>query len=95
MRNPETGLGKGFAFVRYVSAEAAAVRARSQGGKCCGLPLTRAASQAAVEHLDGLEVCGRAVGVVRSQANTQLFVGGCAAAFVLRRSACAFQAGRT
>jgi hypothetical protein len=30
-----------------------------------------------VEHLDGIEVCGRTVGVVRSQAHTQLFIGGC------------------
>jgi hypothetical protein len=55
MKNPETGVGKGFAFVRYASKDGAA---------------------AAVEHLDGIEVCGRAVGVVRSQANTTLFVGG-------------------
>ena len=30
-----------------------------------------------MEHLNGMEVCGRAVGVVRSQAHTQLFIGGC------------------
>jgi len=33
MRNPETGMGKGFAFVRYVSADAAAVRSL---GVACG-----------------------------------------------------------
>jgi hypothetical protein len=37
--------------------------------------------KAAVEHLDGIEVCGRTVGVVRSQAHTQLFIGGCGGAF--------------
>jgi hypothetical protein len=34
MRNAETGLGKGFAFVRYLSAEAAAVRARRDRRMC-------------------------------------------------------------
>ena len=76
MRNAETGLGKGFAFVRYVSADAAAVRSREAPHvPLCPVLMPRRA-QAAVEHLNGLEVCGRAVGVVRSQAHTQLFVGG-------------------
>ena len=78
MRNPDTGIGKGFAFVRFVSADAAAVRRRRRAA-CAERALTRRRAQAAVEHLNGLEVCGRAVGVVRSQAHTQLFVGGCVA----------------
>ena len=62
MRNAETGLGKGFAFVRYVSADAAAVRSCKAPHVCSFarvlMPHRRA--QAAVEHLNGLEVCGRA-----------------------------------
>ncbi len=86
MRNAETGLGKGFAFVRYVSADAAAVRSCKAPHVCSFarvlMPHRRA--QAAVEHLNGLEVCGRAVGVVRSQAHTQLFVGGYVSAGIIR-----------
>ena len=40
-------------------------------------PVSDPCAQTAVEHLDGIEVCGRTVGVVRSQANTRLFVAGC------------------
>lgn len=78
MRDKDSGVGKGFAFVRYTDPESATV---SLGGSCvsmcCVAEPMRPPEQMAIEHLDGIEVCGRHVGVVRSQANTRLFVAGC------------------
>ena len=40
MKNVETGVGKGFGFVRFVTAEAAAVRLHVQRARCALLALS-------------------------------------------------------
>ena len=40
MKNVETGVGKGFGFVRFVTADSAAVRAQTQRARCALLALS-------------------------------------------------------